>query len=136
MAFLSNEVTLKIKENCNISDNHAVRGGGIHASSSTVAVYQPWTLQVNNNRAEYGGGLYLEINAKLYVLKSTEVVEIIDEEYLLIIRDNHANNGGAIYVADNTNPGACSPEKECFIQTIALHQGTFDWLSTKNIFMK
>jgi hypothetical protein len=25
-------------------------------------------------------------------------------------------------VADNTNAGACSPDNECFIQTLALHQ--------------
>jgi predicted outer membrane repeat protein len=26
----------------------------------------------------------------------------------LLFRDNHADYGGAIYVADNTNAGACS----------------------------
>ena len=36
---------LKIYGNCTISGNHAMRGGGIHASSSTVAVYEPWTLE-------------------------------------------------------------------------------------------
>ena len=113
-----------------------MRGGGIHATSSTVAVFQPWTLQINSNRAEDGGGLYLEVNAKLYVSKNEPITEIIDdsEEYLLIFKDNHANYGGAIYVADNTNPGSCSPDNECFIQALALHQGTSDWLSTKNIF--
>ena len=35
---------LEVRGNCIISGNGAVRGGGIHASSSTVAVYQPWTL--------------------------------------------------------------------------------------------
>ena len=123
---------LEIKGNCIFSGNNAVRGGGIHATSSTVAVYQPGTLKVNNNRAENGGGLYLEVNAKLYVLKD-ESRENSDEEYLLIFGDNHANYGGAVYMADNTNPGACSLDNECFIQTLALHQRTFDWLSTKNI---
>ena len=66
---------LEVKGNCIISGNDAMRGGGIHATSSVVAIYQPnfynqtWTLQFINNRAENGGGLYLELNAKLYVLK-------------------------------------------------------------------
>ena len=59
---------LEVRRNYIISDNDAVRGGGIHATSSTIAVYQPWTLQFINNRAENGSGLYYEINAKLDVL--------------------------------------------------------------------
>ena len=99
-----------------------MRGGGIHATSSTIAVYEPWTLQFINNRAKNGSGLYLEHNAKLYVLKPTP--RFSRSEYLPVIlfQDNHANYGGAIYVADNTNAGACSPDNECFIQTLGLHQ--------------
>ena len=95
-----------------------MRGGGIHATSSTIAVYGPWTLQFINNRAKNGSGLYLEVNAKLYVLKSRRSSGNVN---LLIFQDNHANYGGAIYVADDTNSGACSPENECFIQTLPLH---------------
>ena len=110
---------LEIKGNCTISGNYAMRGGGIHATSSTVAVYQPWTLQFINNRAENGSGLYLEDNPKLYVLKSQSSRK---DEYQLLFYDNYANYGGAIYVADDTNSGACSPNNECFIQTLALYQ--------------
>ena len=112
---------LEVRRNCIISDNDAVRGGGIHATSSTIAVYQPWILQFINNRAENGSGLYLEANAKLYALK----IELSSRNFFsehLLFRDNHANYGGAIYVADDTNAGACSPDNECFIQTLALHQ--------------
>ena len=35
---------LEVRGSCVISGNNAVRGGGIHATSSTVAVYEPWTL--------------------------------------------------------------------------------------------
>ena len=112
---------LEIKGNCTISGNYAMRGGGIHATSSTVAVYQPWTLQFINNRAENGSGLYLEDNPKLYVLKSQTSQK---DEYQLIFYDNYANYGGTIYVADDTNSGACSPDNECFIQTLALYQDT------------
>ena len=48
---------LEIQRNYLISGNHAMRDGGIHATGSTVAVYQPWTLQFINNRAENGSGL-------------------------------------------------------------------------------
>ena len=92
-----------------------MRGGGIHATSSTVAIHQPWTLQVTNNTARNGGGLYLEVNPKVYILKD-RAIEFA--EYLLIFKDNHANYGGGIYMADDTNPGACSPDNECFVQII------------------
>ena len=121
---------LEIKGNCNISHNHAMRGGGIHATSSTVAVYRPTILQFINNRAENGSGLYLEVNPKLYVLSSPPSS---DDAYLLIFSGNHANYGGAVYVADDTNSGACSPDNECFIQTLALHSFPIPDRSTVNI---
>ena len=124
---------LEIKGNCIISDNHAMRGGGIHATSSTIAVYQPTTLQFINNRAENGSGLYLEVNPKLYILKSQSTRQsFTDDEYLLIFSGNHANYEGALYVADDTNSGACLPDNECFIQTLSLHQNNY-MLDTVNI---
>ena len=111
---------LEIEGNCQIVNNVAVRGGGIHASSSTIAVYQLGTLQVTNNSAELGGGLYLEVNPKLYVLKNIPV-NTPNNESIISCTGNRANYGGAIYVADDTNSGACSPDNECFIQTLALH---------------
>ena len=112
---------LEVRGNCTISDNDAVRGGGIHVTSSTIAVYQPWTLQFINNRAENGGGLYLEVNAKLNVLKR-ELMYRQSKRQLLLFEANHADYGGAIYVADNTNAGACLPDNECFIQSLPLYQ--------------
>ena len=108
---------LEIKGSCNVSDNYAMRGGGIHAKSSTIAVYQQGgTLQFIDNNAENGSGLYLEINPKLYILKSGDT-----HKNLLIFNGNHAHYGGAVYVADDTNSGACSPNIDCFIQTLALY---------------
>ena len=109
-----------IKGNCTISQNFAVRGGGIHGTSSLVAVHQPSFLQLLNNSAENGSGIYLEVNPKLYVLKSMRSPN--DEENLLIFRGNRANYGGAIYVADFSNSIGCFPDIECFIQTLPLHQ--------------
>ena len=117
---------LEIKGMCQLVNNVAVRGGGIHASSSTIAVYQPGTLQVINNSAKFGGGLYLDVNPKLYILKNTPTFS-----YLLTLTGNHANYGGALYVSDDTNSGACSPDIECFIQTLALYQ--FGGVNTENI---
>ena len=111
---------LEVEGNCQIVNNVAVRGGGIHASSSTIAVYQLGTLQVTNNSAEFGGGLYLEVNSKLYILKNMAVTSP-NNESIISCTGNRANSGGAIYVADDTNSGACSPDNECFIQTLALH---------------
>ena len=111
---------LEIKGNCQIVNNVAVRGGGIHASSSIIAVYQSGTLRVTNNSAEFGGGLYLEVNPKLYVLKIIPV-NTPNNESIISCTGNRAYYGGAIYVADDTNSGACSPDNECFIQTLTLH---------------
>ena len=127
---------LNIKGSCTISNNYAMRGGGVHAKSSTIAVYQQGgTLQFTNNRAENGSGLYLEVNPKLYLLKNDGEIGILgdDGRNLLIFIGNHGNYGGAMYVADDTNPGACSPNIECFIQTLALHQFTLSSLNTVNI---
>ena len=120
---------LEIKGVCQFVNNVAVRGGGIHASSSTIAVDQPGTLQVTNNGAKFGGGLYLEVNPKLYILKNTPTSRV---SYLMNLTGNHANYGGALYVSDDTNSGACSPDIECFIQTLALHQQTYK-VNTENI---
>ena len=113
---------LQIKGNCQLVKNIAERGGGIQASSSTIAVYKPGTLQVTNNSAEFGGGIYLEENPKLYVLKNTYDSIADGFMYLINFTGNHANRGGAMYVMDDTNSGACSPDIECFIQTLALYQ--------------
>ena len=123
---------LEIKGNCNISHNHAMRGGGIHATSSTVAVYQPATLQFINNRAENGSGLYLEVNPKLYILKSRPTYIFNIDEHLLVFSGNHASYRGTVYVADDTNSGACSSDNECFIQTLSLYQDNYV-LDTVNI---
>ena len=108
---------LEIKGNCTLFNNSAMRGGGIHATSSTISVYQPATLQIFNNNAELGGGMYLKVNSKVFVLKENQVYT--DKAYLNFI-DNHAKHGGAVYV-DDTNSITCSAGSECFIQTLKLY---------------
>ena len=113
---------LDIRGRCNIENNSAVRGGGIHATSSTIAVHQPGTLHLISNNAQFGGGMYLEVNSKLYILKTEREYSFNVRLYILIFTSNHANYGGAVYVADDTNSGTCSPDNECFIQKLALYQ--------------
>ena len=122
---------LDIRGRCNIENNSAVRGGGIHATSSTIAVHQPGSLQLISNNAKFGGGMYLEVNSKLYVLKTSP---LISRSYFVNFTGNNANYGGAVYVADDTNSGTCSPNNECFIQSLALHQSTYS-LDTVNILL-
>ena len=123
---------LEIKGKCHILKNNAMRGGGIHAYSSTIAVYQPGILHVINNRAgDLGGGIYLEVSPKVYILKNKETLLI---SYFMNFTGNHANFGGAMYVADDTNSGVCSPNVECFIQALALYKKYSYFLKTKNMF--
>ena len=122
---------IEIKGVCYLINNSAVRGGGIYASGSTVTVYQPGTLHVLENNAKYGGGMYLEVNSKLYVLKTTALY--FKPEYFLNFIGNCATYGGALYVADYTNSGVCSAQNECFIQTIALYDTTKPNVNLVNI---
>ena len=112
---------LEISGRCQIMNNTAVMGGGIHSSSSTIALYQPGTLQVIGNIAELGGGMYLKLSPKVYILKNTDIENI---SYVMNFTANHANYGGAVYVADNTNSGACSIDIDCFFQTLSLYYVT------------
>ena len=121
---------LEIKGKCNLINNSAVRGGGIHATSSIIAVYQPGTLQLINNNAEFGGGMHLEFNSKLYVLKTSPT---FSRFYFVNFTGNHASYGGAVYVADDINSGACLPDNECFIQILTLHRINNYDLDTVNI---
>ena len=103
-----------------ISGNSAERGGGVYATSSIISLCQQGYLCFVNNVAQSGGGLYLEVNPKLNLLKR----EYYNTQGLafLIFTDNRAAYGGAVYVADDTNSGGCSPNVECFIQTLALYK--------------
>ena len=125
---------LEIKGKCNLVNNSAVRGGGIHATGSSIVVYSQGSLQLITNNADFGGGLYLEVNSKLYVLKTS--VTFLNEQYFISFIGNQAKYGGAVYVADDTNSGTCLPANECFIQSLALYQDNsifFDTVNIKNI---
>ena len=109
----------EIRGKCQIVNNKAVEGGGIHASSSSIAVYLSGTLKLISNSAKLGGGMYLKLSPKVYILKITDILYNI--KYVLNFTGNYANYGGAVYVADDTISGACSSDNECFFQTLALY---------------
>ena len=125
---------LEISGQCKLSQNHASMGGGIFATSTTITiVYEQATLELVSNSAENGGGMYLEVNPRIYLLK-VNILETLRGKSMLIFDDNRANYGGALYVADNTNFGACFPDVECFIQTLALYDDLSWIINTTNIF--
>ena len=123
---------LEIRGKCNLVNNYALRGGGIHATSSIIAVYQQGKLQLIDNNAKFGGGMYLEFNSKLYVLKTSPT---FSRFYFVNFISNSASYGGAVYVADDTNSGTCSPDNECFIQTLTLHISDSSHLTTESILL-
>ena len=113
---------LEIRGKCTISNNRAVRGGGIYASSSSIIIYQSEnaTLQLINNSAEIaGGGAYLEVNPRLTLMKGLQGEGLAE---MLIFSNNHANYGGAVYVADETSSIPCTSNKECLIQLLMLNE--------------
>ena len=108
---------LEVHGNCNLTENIAVRGGAIYASSSVITVYNQGTLQFISNSAEEGGGLYLQVNPKVYLLKPSNQQYVFEK--ILIFTNNRANYGGAVYVADDTSE--CQSNIECSIQVLAIH---------------
>ena len=129
----------------NLMSNRAnKRGGGIHAVSSFItAIYDLYFLFStylgsrvilrNNSAEEAGGGMYLELNSRLNILMRSDQSTKPELYYVLTFTENSAAYGGAIYIADDTNPEACtgltsdtnfkaSIANECFLQVLILDQ--------------
>ena len=106
---------------CNFTQNHATRGGGIHASSSSIVVYQQGVLRFTNNSAKFGGGVYLNVSSRLITFsKFPGIWREECENGLVQFIDNHANYGGAVYVEDNSSM-SCFSSIECPIQSMAIN---------------
>ena len=124
-----------------LSNTAAHKGGGIHAISSSIkatSVLKPTQvdtaiLNFTNNIAEKGGGLSLDANAKLVVLKYEQGDILFGRTFMynqsdtIIFSANSADYGGAVYVDDDTNSGTCTsdPKAECFFQVLADIQGLY-----------
>ena len=123
----TSELNCQLKSDFVLLNNSAShKGGGLHAISSSVIavsskiVYTGARINITGNAAERGGGLSLEANAKLYILKY--YFDSDDDFNATTFAANSADYGGAIHVDDNTNSGTCagSTETECFFQVLAL----------------
>ena len=111
--------SLLILGDCSISHCLGMQGGGIHASSSFITAYQEGQLQLISNSAKNGGGVYLEKNSELYLVKYGEPTSNSKVD-ITVFSANNATYGGAVFVADDTSTGTCLPTVECFFQTIAV----------------
>ena len=119
--------------------NEAVeKGGGMHAVNSTINVEIHFNrsnisssiLAFIENKAEKGkgGGLYLDVYAKLYV--KTESYSEPDK--IIRFTRNSARYGGGVYESHSSDTGIClSPKfvidsraKECPIQIIVVTHGS------------
>ena len=117
-----------------INNNRAIKhGGGIHAISAFIKLvnkkegkikFHP--LNISSNIANIcGGGVYFEAGSKLYVLEY--------QRNDVTFFNNTADYGGAVYIADDTNVGACfsgevqtitiATQSECFFQQSTVKTG-------------
>ena len=119
-----------------INNIAGTEGGGLHAISSAIKVTyvrdcysQRPSLYLIGNEARNGGGVYLEANAKLIVLKEGSTENNLNHRSGIYFTENSAKDcGGAVYVADETNAATCegaggslySDATECFIQVITV----------------
>ena len=111
-----------------LNNTASEEGGGVHAIGSSIKVNGTLvesgveatcaSLHFIENKAKMGGGLCLQMDAKLYILKSKAYTE---ECEVVMFTANSADFGGAVYVSDD---GICTStiDKECFFQSLALYR--------------
>ena len=118
----------------------ARKGGGLHAISSSIKAasllkyddqhidrrYYGTRMNITENAAGKGGGLSLEANSKLYILKYSSIhsYDAYHDTNTTIFTANSAVYGGAVYVDDDTNSGMCAsdPKMGCFLQVLAIYK--------------
>ena len=91
------------------------RGGGIHAIASIIKLCSEYSVMFTSNTAKKGGGLSMESNSKLYIIRGT--YSVIMQVYYV---RNFADYGAAMFVDDNTYTNTCSRKLngECFFQVL------------------
>ena len=116
--------TLKIQNN-----TARGKGGGMSATGSHIEINNPVidqrvsNLLFDSNQATKGGGLFLKMDSKIYIIKSKVINTSKPMTDHITFSLNSAQYGGAIYVSDN---GMCnvfneSTVNECFIQILAMY---------------
>ena len=158
--YLSNsELNCQRRSTLRFYNNSAIhKGGGIHAISSSIKaisaaesnfefINETWAiaylyveytgsiLNFTRNVAEKGGGLSLEANAKLYVLKYDAIpIRTTNDTNTTFFTANIADYGGAVHVDDDTNSGTCASKTECFFQVLAIHGEKGEGLVTQSMY--
>ena len=132
-SYLSYSIRLHSQEKTNINGNTASHnGGGVYAIDSNIEITYG-ILHFGKNIATKGAAVSLEQNSKIHLLKQTQ--ETMGEyDIKLEFIENHAQFGGALYVADSSedtlacerrDPGSgeahAQLSQECFIQTNLLN---------------
>ena len=93
------------------------KGGGLHAISSSIKAYSYYfgdryigtRIHFTKNTAKFGGGLSLEANAKLNILKYDPIHDYVSSDTnTTFFTGNSADYGGAVYVDDDTISGTCA----------------------------
>ena len=136
MFLYQSELNFQGNSTLNVSGNNAtIKGGGIHATSSSIKLeFYTYTLKhrstvyFTENWAKRGGGLFLEVNAKLYIMTKALALFQLPGHHTLVFTANSADYGGAVYVADETASATCesisyrihSTATECFVQALSL----------------
>ena len=115
-----------------LNNNATHRGGGLHAISSIISAtsvlsyetlsYSEARLYFRNNVAKEGGGMSLESNARVIILKSPHFnIDTASGNSITInISENSADYGGAVFVNDDTSSVCTSDQIECFLQVISV----------------
>ena len=137
------EVKPEQKQRSEITKNTASNGGAVCAIASNIHISNTY-MEVNSNIAKVNGGaIYLEQNSKIYVQKHEPEGYDTGLQVKLDITSNSAENGGAIFVADNTNDGVTCQganteihQTECFLQTLGLYPTVTDFARSYNYINK
>ena len=117
----------------NIIGNTAKQsGGGMYLTATSIEISTNWLCIYENSAKQNGGGLFLEHTSLIYLNKvfAEDMAKANQLVIKLDFKDNYANYGGAIYVADISNADQqCEGVKaeageamsECFLQVQALY---------------
>ena len=114
----------EIRSNCNLTLKRNIAnnsGGGIYMVSDAFNINLETyvtraSIRILENSASRGGGIFLSNHAKLNIFEGKPLGE--DNELFRLI-NNHADYGGALYVADDTNTGICNGLSDNFYATIS-----------------
>ena len=132
--FMSDQIT---GESFIINNIAGQNGGGIFAVASTVKISRSFVTIDSNTALVSGGGLYLQENSKLYLLKLEIEQHVLRRIVRLDITNNSAVYGGGVFVEDKGAAGVqCQGGEtaaECFIQVIGLYQPNSPSLWTVNV---